>query len=295
MSAPRHVGVLISEVLAGLNPQPGGVFVDGTLGGGGHATAIAQRVGPNGRVIALDRDPAALEAARTNLVGLPIELVHANFCDLPEVLAERHIAAVDGILLDLGLSSDQLADVERGFSFDSEGPLDLRFDPLFGEPASRLVNRLSAEHLADLIFHYGEERFSRRIARAIVEQRHHQPIETSARLAEIVRRAIPAAARQQRIDPATRTFQALRIAVNNELKSLDIALRRLPDCLKPGGRMAVISFHSLEDRPVKEAFRNDPRLHSLDRKPIVPHEAEIARNPRSRSAKLRIAERVPAV
>ena len=295
MSAPRHLGVLISEVLAGLNPQPGGVFVDGTLGGGGHATAIAQRIGPDGRVVALDRDPAALEAAQTNLVGLPIEVVHANFCDLPELLAEKHIAAVDGILLDLGLSSDQLADVERGFSFASEGPLDLRFDPLSGEPASRLVNRLSAEHLADLIFHYGEERFSRRIARAIVEKRHHQPIETSAQLAEIVRRAIPAAARQQRIDPATRTFQALRIAVNNELKSLDIALRRLPDCLKPGGRLAVISFHSLEDRPVKEAFRNDPRLRSLDRKPIVPHEAEIARNPRSRSAKLRIAERVEAV
>jgi len=295
MSAPRHVGVLISEVLAGLNPQPGGVFVDGTLGGGGHATAIAQRIGPTGRVVELDRDPAALEAAQTNLVGLPIEVVHANFCDLPELLAERNIAAVDGILLDLGLSSDQLADVERGFSFASDGPLDLRFDSLSGEPASRLVNRLSAEHLADLIFHFGEERFSRRIARAIVEKRHQNPIETSAQLAEIVRRAIPAAARQQRIDPATRTFQALRIAVNNELKSLDIALRRLPDCLKPGGRLAIISFHSLEDRPVKEAFRNDPRLRSLDRKPIVPHEAEIARNPRSRSAKLRIAERVEAV
>ncbi len=174
MSAPRHVGVLISEVLAGLNPQPGGVFVDGTLGGGGHATAIAQRIGPNGRVVALDRDPAALEAAQTNLVGLPIEVVHANFCDLPELLAEKNIAAVDGILLDLGLSSDQLADVERGFSFASDGPLDLRFDPLSGEPASRLVNRLSAEHLADLIFHFGEERFSRRIARAIVEKRHHE-------------------------------------------------------------------------------------------------------------------------
>ena len=292
MSGPRHVPVLVSEVLAGLNPQPGGVFVDGTLGGGGHAVAIAQRVAPNGRVIALDRDPAALAAAEANLVGLPIQTVHANFCDLVEVLADKNITAVDGILLDLGLSSDQLADTARGFSFDSDGPLDLRFDPLSGEPATRLVNRLSAEHLADLIFHYGEERFSRRIARAIVEKRHHNPIETSAQLAEIVRRAMPAAARQQRIDPATRTFQALRIAVNNELKSLDIALRRLPDCLKPGGRFAVISFHSLEDRPVKEAFRDDPRLRSLDRKPITPHEAEIARNPRSRSAKLRIAERI---
>jgi 16S rRNA (cytosine1402-N4)-methyltransferase len=207
------------------------------------------------------------------------------------VLAELNVPAVDGILLDLGLSSDQLADTSRGFSFDADGPLDLRFDPLSGEPAAKLVNRLSAEHLADLIFHYGEERFSRRIARAIVESRHHQPIHTARQLSEIVRRAVPAVARQQRIDPATRTFQALRIAVNDELKSLEIALRRLPDCLKPGGRLAIISFHSLEDRRVKEAFRDDPRLQVLSRKPTTAHEAEIARNPRSRSAKLRIAER----
>jgi 16S rRNA (cytosine1402-N4)-methyltransferase len=211
---------------------------------------------------------------------------------LPEVLADIEIKTVDGILLDLGLSSDQLADPSRGFSFESDGPLDLRFNPLAGEPAARLVNRLSAEHLADLIFHFGEERFSRRIARAIVEVRHREPFETSNQLAAVVRKAIPAAARQQRIDPATRTFQALRIAVNDELKSLEIALRRSPDVLKPGARMAVISFHSLEDRRVKEAFRDDPRLNNLTRKPITPHEAEIARNPRSRSAKLRLAERV---
>jgi 16S rRNA (cytosine1402-N4)-methyltransferase len=223
---------------------------------------------------------------------LPVQLEHANFCEAPEVLAGLNIKLVDGILLDIGLSSDQLADTARGFSFESDGPLDLRFDPLSGEPATRLVNRLSAEHLADLIFSYGEERFSRRIARAIVESRHQNPIETSARLAEIVRRAIPAAAKQnQRIDPATRTFQALRIAVNDELKSLEIALRRLPDVLKPGGRLAIISFHSLEDRRVKEAFRDDPRLDNLTKKPITPHEAEIARNPRSRSAKLRVAQR----
>ena len=161
-----------------------------------------------------------------------------------------------------------------------------------GEPASRLVNRLSAEHLADLIFHFGEERFSRRIAKAIVEARHSQPIQTSRQLAELVRRAIPAAARNQRIDLATRTFQAFRIAVNDELKSLEIALRRLPDCLEPGGRLAIISFHSLEDRRVKEAFRDDPRMRAMSKKPITAHEAEIARNPRSRSAKLRVAERV---
>ncbi|HTQ38884.1 MAG TPA: 16S rRNA (cytosine(1402)-N(4))-methyltransferase RsmH [Pirellulales bacterium] len=292
MSASRHVPVLLAEALSGLHPQPGGIFVDGTLGGGGHAKALAEHVGPTGCVFAVDRDPSAVSAAEKNLTGLPVKLIQANYCNLPEVFAEQNVTTVDGILLDLGLSSDQLADAARGFSFEADGPLDLRFNPLAGEPAARLVNRLSAEHLADLIFHYGEERFSRRIARAIVETRHHQPIETSRQLAQIVRQAVPAAARQQRIDPATRTFQALRIAVNDELKSLEIALRRLPDCLKPGGRLAIISFHSLEDRRVKEAFRDDPRMRAISRKPVTATEAEIARNPRSRSAKLRIAERV---
>jgi 16S rRNA (cytosine1402-N4)-methyltransferase len=212
---------------------------------------------------------------------------------LPEVLDEAGVKTVDGILLDLGLSSDQLADSERGFSFQSEGPLDLRFDPTEGEPASRLVNRLSAEHLAELIFYFGEERFSRRIAQAIVETRREEPIRTANQLAELIRRVAPAGPRGQRerIDPATRTFQALRIAVNEELKSLEIALRRLPDCLKPGGRLAAISFHSLEDRRVKEAFRDDLRWRTLVRKPVRPTEAEMARNPRSRSAKMRVAER----
>lgn len=292
MPGARHVPVLLAEVVQGLNPHPGSVLVDGTLGGGGHARALAEQVGPTGRIIGLDRDPLAVAAAAENLRGLPIELIHANFCDLPEVLKEIKLAAVDGIVLDLGLSSDQLADRERGFSFDADGPLDLRFNPLEGEPASRLVNRLSAEHLADLIFHFGEERFSRRIARAIVETRHAEPIQTARQLAAIVRQAVPAVARRQRIDAATRTFQALRIAVNEELKSLEIALRRLPDCLTPGGRLAVISFHSLEDRRVKEAFQSDPRLKPIIRKPVTAHEAEIARNPRSRSAKLRVAERI---
>jgi 16S rRNA (cytosine1402-N4)-methyltransferase len=294
MSETRHVPVLLTEILSGLSPQPGGIFVDGTLGGGGHTEALAKHVGPTGRVIALDRDSAAMAAAEKRLVGLPVQLIHGNFCDLPEVLEEQDVTAVDGILLDLGLSSDQLADQSRGFSFDADGPLDLRFNPLAGEPASRLVNRLSAPHLADLIFQYGEERFSRRIAKAIVDARHRQPIHTARQLADIVRSAVPAAAHGLRIDPATRTFQALRIAVNEELKSLEIALRRLPNCLKTGGRLAVISFHSLEDRRVKEAFRDDPRLEALSRKPVVPQEAEIARNPRSRSAKLRVAQRLSA-
>jgi 16S rRNA (cytosine1402-N4)-methyltransferase len=198
------------------------------------------------------------------------------------------ITTVDGILLDLGLSSDQLADAQRGFSFSSSGPLDLRFDPMQGKPAWRLLERLSAEHLADLIFNCGEERYSRRIARAIVEQRREKPIETAAELAELVRRCVPRK-RNDRIDPATRTFQALRIAVNEELKSLEIALRRFPDCLRPGGRLAVISFHSLEDRRVKEAFRSDPRLEALMRKPAVPSIGEIQANPRARSAKFRVA------
>lgn len=285
-----HVPVMLAEVLEGLSPQLGGVFVDGTLGGGGHTRALAERVGPSGRIISLDRDPAAIEAANAYLPRVPVTPVHANFCDLPEVLAELGVEAVDGILLDLGLSSDQLADIERGFSFSSTGPLDLRFNPMQGKPAWRLLERLSAEHLADLIYQYGEERYSRRIARAIVQRRQDHPVETSADLADLVRRSVPRS-RHDRIDPATRTFQALRIAVNDELKSLEIALRRLPDCLRTGGRLAVISFHSLEDRPVKVAFRDDPRLTSLTRKPVIPSDAETAENPRSRSAKLRVAIR----
>ncbi len=290
MTASQHQSVLLGEILEWLAPQSGQTFVDGTLGGGGHTRALAERVGPNGSVIALDRDPAALDHAERTLAGLPVKLAHSNFCELPELLEEIGVAAVDGIVLDLGLSSDQLADRERGFSFTADGPLDLRFNPEEGEPAARLVNRLSARHLANLIFHFGEERYSRRIAAAIVEARREQPIRTAGELAELVRRVVPNSP-HERIDPATRTFQALRIAVNDELKSLEFALKRMPDCLKPGGRLAVISFHSLEDRPVKEAFRDDPRWNPLTRKPIRPMEAEIARNPRSRSAKLRVAER----
>jgi 16S rRNA (cytosine1402-N4)-methyltransferase len=285
---------LLDEVIHWLAPRAGQVVVDGTLGGGGHTRAIAERVGTGGTVIALDRDPAAVARAEKTLAGLPVKLAQRSFADVPEVLAEIGIAAVDGIVLDLGLSSDQLADPERGFSFNADGPLDLRFDPEAGEPAARLVNRLSAEHLAEIMFHFGEERFSRRIAQAVVDQRREQPIQTARDLAELIRRVVPPprGRERERIDPATRTFQALRIAVNDELKTLEIALRRLPDCLKPGGRLAIISFHSLEDRRVKESFRYDPRLRVLTRKPIRPTEAEMARNPRSRSAKMRVGERI---
>ena len=285
---PVHIPVLLDEIVQWLAPHPGGVFVDGTLGGGGHTRALAERVGPEGLVIALDRDPEAIARAEEGLVGLPVKLVHGNFCDLPEVLRDLEIAAVDGVVLDLGMSSDQLADIERGFSFSATGPLDLRFDPSRGEPAWRLVNRLSAQHLADVIYRYGEERYSRRIAQEIVEQRRTKPIQTSADLAELVRRCVPAPRHGPRIDPATRTFQALRIAVNEELKALEIALRRIPDCLRHEGRMAVISFHSLEDRRVKEAFRDDPHWEVLTKKPILPQPREIDENPRSRSAKMRV-------
>ncbi|HEX6960693.1 MAG TPA: 16S rRNA (cytosine(1402)-N(4))-methyltransferase RsmH [Lacipirellula sp.] len=285
-----HVPVLLAEVVEYLRPTEGGVFVDGTLGGGGHTRALAERVGASGRVIALDLDPEPVRRAEQTLAGLPVAVAASSYTDVPEVLDELSIEAVDGILLDLGLSSDQLAEAQRGFSFQSEGELDLRFDPEQGEPAWKMLARLSEETLADVIYHYGEERFSRRIARRIIEERRSTPIRTAAQLAALVRSCIPRS-RGHDIDPATRTFQALRIAVNSELDNLKLALRRLPDRLKPDGRLAIISFHSLEDRLVKEAFRDDPRLTVVTRKPVIATDDEISRNPRARSAKLRVAQR----
>ncbi len=282
---------MLDEVIHWLDPRPGQTIVDGTLGGGGHSAALAARVGPGGLVVSLEVDPAALEAAERNLAGLSVKLVTANFRELPQVLKQLEIFAADAIVLDLGLSSDQLADPSRGFSFDSSGPLDLRFDPTAGEPAWRMIERLDATQLADLIFKYGEERHSRRIARNVVERRQSDPIRMAGQLADVVRRSVPRGRGVDRIDPATRTFQALRIAVNDELGSLQAALRDAPDCLVVGGRVAVISFHSLEDRLVKEAFRDDPRYQALTRKPLRPTETEIQRNPRSRSAKMRVAQR----
>jgi len=288
-----HVPVLPRAVIEWLDPRPGRVIVDGTLGGGGHTRLLAERLAngrPDGFVLALDRDPAALAAAEKSLAGLPVKIAQANFCDLGGVLDELGIAAVDGVLLDLGLSSDQLADQSRGFSFDAEGELDLRFDTAEGEPAWRLLARLKENEIADLIYEFGEERYSRRIARRIVEARAARPIRTAGELADLVRRSVPRSA--DRLDPATRTFQALRIAVNHELESLDLALKRIPDRLKPGGRLAIISFHSLEDRRVKEAFKGDPRLENLTKKPIRPTPEETQANPRSTSAKLRVAQRI---
>ncbi|HTM56627.1 MAG TPA: 16S rRNA (cytosine(1402)-N(4))-methyltransferase RsmH [Pirellulales bacterium] len=288
-----HVPVMTAEVLQWLAPQPGGTIVDGTLGGGGHTLALAERVGSTGLVLALDRDPGALEKAERRLAGRSIKLAAANYQDLGEVLAEIDVSSVDGIVLDLGLSSDQLVDRTRGFSFDSDGPLDMRFDTTSGEPAWRLLDRLTEKELADVIYQFGEERFSRRIARNIVAARTSQPVRTAAQLSALVERSVPRTRSDAgRIHPATRTFQAIRIAVNDELRSLSTALDRFPEYLREGGRLAVISFHSLEDRIVKGAFRDSPRYRALTKKPVRPSEQEIQRNPRARSAKLRVAERV---
>lgn len=291
MSATIHIPVLLNEVVQWLDPQPGKILVDGTLGGGGHARALAERVAPNGTVIAVDRDAAAVAHAEQTLRGLPIKVAQANYTELPAVLEEVGVAQVAGILLDLGLSSDQLADSDRGFSFESTGLLDLRFDTTRGEPAWQMIQRLREADLANLIYEFGEERLSRRIAKRIAAARQVAPIKSAAELAKLIRSAVPHTPRDK-IDPATRTFQALRIAVNDELGSLDRALRILPDCLSVGGRLAIISFHSLEDRRVKEAFRDDLRLQALTKKPVTAAAEELARNPRSRSAKLRVAERV---
>ena len=292
---PRHVAVLRDEVLAALDPRPGQVLVDATVGAGGHARLLAERIGPDGRLIGLDRDASMLALAEPRLRGLPVTLVHAGFDELPDVLARLGLAAADGVLADLGVCSDQLDDAGRGFSFGRPAPLDMRLDQESGETAADLLRRLNERDLADLFWRYGEERFSRRIARRIVEARRLQPLRTTEELAELVRRCVPrprpGGRRKPPIDPATRVFQALRIAVNDELGALDRLLAALPDRLHPGGRAAIISFHSLEDRRVKQAFRDRTRWRELTRKPVTAGDEELARNPRARSAKLRAALR----
>jgi 16S rRNA (cytosine1402-N4)-methyltransferase len=294
-AAPRHVSVLAAEVLAALQPAAGQVVVDATLGAGGHARLLAERLAPGGRLVALDRDPAMIELARPRLEGLPITLVHAGFEEIRAVLDDLDLEVVDGVLADLGVCSDQLDRPERGFSFTQEGPLDMRLDPQRGEPASALLRRLNERDLADLFWNYGEERFSRRIARRIVETRRREPLETTGQLAELVRRCVPrprpGSRRKAPIDPATRVFQALRIAVNDELGALDRLLAALPACVKPGGHVCLISFHSLEDRRVKQALRDRGVWEEVTRKPVQAGEEEVRSNPRARSAKLRAARR----
>lgn len=294
-----HRPVMLDEVTTWLRPVEGAILVDGTVGAGGHAAALAKTVGATGRIVGLDRDPAMLALAKEATAGLSVTLVHAPYRTVREVLNELDISSVQGMLLDLGLSSDQLSWVHRGFSFNAEGPLDMRYDPdpnadasgLRKPTATGLLNTLSEQELAQVFFEYGEERFSRRIARRIVETRRLTPIQTTRQLAELVRHSVPGRFRHGPIDPATRVFQALRILVNDELGHLDATLKELPEILAPEGRAAVISFHSLEDRRVKWAFRNDPRLTVLTRKPVTATAQEVAVNPRARSAKLRVAER----
>ena len=297
MSETVHVPVLLREVLEFLAPQSGNVYVDGTLGGGGHTEALCRT---GAKVIALDRDIAAIDRTEQRLRTLfaeepfPIRFVHANYRFFAEALDMLGIEKIDGFLLDLGLSSDQLADAERGFSFDSDGELDMRFDTSEGLSAREMLEKLPEAEIADIIYRYGEERHSRRIARKIVEMRENgKPVQTARQLAELVRRCVPKSRKQNKlkgaIDPATRTFQALRIAVNDELGALQSALEQLPERMKPGGVAAVISFHSLEDRIVKTAFRDSRYWKMITPKPITATAEEIAANPRSRSAKLRAA------
>jgi 16S rRNA (cytosine1402-N4)-methyltransferase len=295
-----HQPVLLAEIASWLEviERPGAILLDGTAGGGGHLVAMAQRIGAGGKAIGLDRDPTMLalaaEAVREAELSQSVTLVQSAFAEMRSVLEEIEIKAVHGIILDLGLSSDQLAWEDRGFSFNSDGPLDMRFDANEAvRTAAELVNQLREADLANLFFEFGEERFSRRIARRIVEERNREPIRTTGRLAEIVRRAIPGRGRAGPINPATRVFQALRIAVNDELGQLDTALAAIPGLLAPGGRAAIISFHSLEDRRVKWAFKAHPQLTVLTKKPVMATAQEAARNPRSRSAKLRVVEKCP--
>ena len=301
-----HLPVLYPEVLAGLKPAPGGKYIDGTLGAGGHAAGILTLSSPDGRLLGMDRDPRALETARAALApfGDRVTIVSASYTHMAD--AARGFAPVDGILLDLGLSSLQLDDPARGFAFQSEGPLDMRFDPQSELTAAEIVNEWPLDELADILYQYGEERHSRKIAQAIGAAR---PLRTTTQLAGIVVRAVGGRRDASRIHPATRTFQALRIAVNGELDMVKEVLPIAVSLLNPGGRLAVISFHSLEDRIVKDYFRlqargpqNDPALPApahfvpvlkeITRKPGVASAEEIARNPRARSAKLRIAEKL---
>jgi len=309
MSLPIHIPVLLDEVTEGLQPQPGGYFVDCTVGLGGHAAAILDRISLTGRLLGIDADPEAIEISRDRLrdYGEAVTLVNDNFVNLEAICERYRFHPVDGILFDLGISSLQLDTAERGFSFHLDAPLNMRFDSGQGLTASDIVNSFPEQELAKLIARYGEERHSRRIARYIVQNR---PIATTVDLAHLIEQVSGAPARRSRIHPATRTFMALRIAVNSELQNLEPALKQTLNLLRPGGRLAVITYHSLEDRIVKQFMRyaasnclcppgvlicrcgHVPALKLISRKVIKPTSLEIESNPRSRSAKLRIAERL---
>jgi 16S rRNA (cytosine1402-N4)-methyltransferase len=292
-----HDPVLLNQVLTQLALQPGQTIIDCTLGRAGHASAIAKKLGPTGLLIGLDADPRNLEFAKNQLSNslCPTRLFHANFAELADVLDEVTLTHVDGIFADLGLSTNQLFDPQYGLSFSAASPLDMRIDPRIRKSAAVLINTMREEDLANVLYNLADERYSRRIARNIAEARRVSPITTTDRLAELVRAAIPVRyGPPERIDPATRTFMALRMAVNEEVENLSRLLEQAPKFLKPRGRLAIISFHSVEDRLVKQAFRSAEQtglLKVLTKKPLSPEADELASNPRSRSAKLRVAEK----
>lgn len=308
-----HISVLLSETLDLLVTNPSGTYIDGTLGRGGHSQEILKRLNPEGRLIGLDRDLEAIEQTKEVLkpFGEQMQRLHGNFADMKELCEQVGVMEVDGVLLDLGVSSPQLDVAERGFSFGKDGPLDMRMDCTQGRSAADWVNEEDEQILADVIFRFGEERDSRRIARAIVQAREGRRIERTLELADIVERA-KGGRRGAATHPATKTFQALRMAVNAELESLEQGLEAGLDMLKEGGRMAVITFHSLEDRMVKECFRrhtvkreslqqggekliyDEPAVRLINKKPLTASKEELTENPRSRSAKLRVAEREKA-
>ena len=310
MTEFHHVSVLLDECLEGLDIKPDGIYVDGTLGGAGHSSQIAARL-TTGRLIGIDRDPVALKAAGARLApfGDRVTLVHSNFCEIAQVLKDLNIEGVDGILLDLGVSSPQLDDGSRGFSYMADAPLDMRMNSEDTMSAYDVVNTWSFEELKRILYDYGEERYAPRIASAICSRREAKPIETTLELVDVIRGAMPAAALREKQHPAKRSFQAIRIAVNDELGSVEKVMKDAIPCLNPQGRLAVITFHSLEDRIVKNAMADaakgctcppsfpvcvcgkKPLVQLVTRKPIVSGDEELERNPRARSAKLRVCEK----
>ena len=307
----HHISVLLEECLEGLDIKPEGVYVDGTLGGAGHSSHIVQRL-TTGRLIGIDRDPVALEASGKRLEPYKdrVTLVHSNFCEMKQVMEDSGITGVDGILLDLGVSSPQLDDGERGFSYMADAPLDMRMNSGDSLTAHQVINTWSQEELKRILFDYGEERYASRITSAICRRREEKPIETTLELVDVIRSAMPPQALREKQHPAKRSFQAIRIAVNDELGSVEKAMRDAIPLLNPGGRLAVITFHSLEDRIVKNAMAEaakgctcppnfpvcvcgkKPLVKLISRKPIVATEEELEANPRSRSAKLRVCEKL---
>ena len=311
MTEFHHVSVLLDECLEGLNIKPDGTYVDGTLGGAGHSSQIVKRL-TTGHHIGIDRDPVALKAAGERLApfGDKVTLVHSNFCEIKQVLADLEIEGVDGILLDLGVSSPQLDDGSRGFSYMADAPLDMRMNSEDTMSAYDVVNTWSQDELKRILYDYGEERYAPRIAAAICNRRAEKPIETTLELVDVIRSAMPAQALREKQHPAKRSFQAIRIAVNDELGSVEKVMRDAIPCLNKGGRLGVITFHSLEDRIVKNAMADaakgctcppnfpvcvcgkKPKVKIITRKPIVSGDEELERNPRARSAKLRICEKL---